>query len=218
MAPLILVTGVGGPLLFMFATLYIGRVRPNYSPMRTFISQLCLNGGACWQIATFILSGALIAICGYLLQTQHLDPSVPPWGWWAVLGSGLGFIGIGIHRDDPWLGYPPGKKTPQGIGLPVTAHGFAHLLISAFTGLALAVSIASFSRQWDGIWWFGYSVGSKLAFLAFYGAALVSGLRTDPPRPFGGRAGLFQRLSVFTALAWIAALAGGLVLSDLQTG
>ncbi len=218
MVPLLLVTGVGGPVLFVLATLSIGRVRSRYSPMRTFISQLCLNGGACWQIATFILAGTLIGIFGLLLGIEPLDPSVPPWGGSAVVAVGLGFIGIGIHRDDPLLDYPPGPRTPQGLRWPVSPHGWAHLLISGLTGLAIVISIASFSRQWDGMWWFGYSVGSKLAFLAFYGIALFSGLRSANPDRWGGFAGLFQRASVFTALAWIAALAGGLALSDLQTG
>jgi hypothetical protein len=210
--PLLIATGVGGPVLFMLATLYIGSVRPHYSPIRTFMSQLCLNGGACWQIATFILSGTLIAIFGSLLQTEHLDPSVPPWGWWAVLGSGIGFIGIGIHRDDPWLSYPPGA--PEGLGFPVSAHGLAHVLMSGFTGLALAVSIASFSAQWDGCWPI-YSALSMAAFLGFYVIALVSGYFSGRRRRFGGFAGLFQRLSVFTALVWIAVLAGRVVAARL---
>jgi hypothetical protein len=53
------------------------------------------------------------------------------------------------------------------------------------------------------------------AFLGFYVIALVSGYFSGRRRRFGGFAGLFQRLSVFTALVWIAVLAGRLVAARL---
>jgi hypothetical protein len=216
---LLLLAGVLGPLVFIPVTLYIGKTRPGYSPIRTFISQLCLDGGARWQIRTFIVSGTLIAVFGVALRSLHLNSTVPWSGSWAIVGAGLGFIGIGIHRDDPWLGYPPGPDTPEGIGLPRSPNGWAHLAFSMTTGILLGASLVAFAQQWDGPAWFAYTAVSLVFFALFYVAAWASGSASAIPGHWaGGRAGLLQRLSIFTPLVWIAAFAGTLVLTGTKAG
>lgn len=209
-----LVAGVLGPFVFVAVTLMLGAIRPHYRPIRTFVSQLCLDEGGPWtianfldsgrwQTANFVVSGVLIALFGLGLSPVG-NGSVPWWQCLPVIWAGVGIIGIGLIHDDPWLSYPPGA--PEYVGKPVTRRGWAHLSVSALTGLGLVVAISSFAGHWGGRW-LAYSVATIFFFLGSYAVALFSGYNSGRREPPGGRGGLFQRLSMFTALAWIAALA-----------
>jgi hypothetical protein len=210
-----LASGVLGPIIFVVVTLALGANRPHYRPIRTFISQLCLDEGGPWKLANFldsgrwqsanfVVSGLLIALFGVTLSPVWGIASVRWWQWLPVIWAGVGIIGIGIIHDDWWLSYPPGA--PDYVGKPVTAHGWAHLSVSALTGLGLVVAISSFARHWD-LQWLLYSVATIFFFLGSYALALYSGHNSGRREPPGGRAGLFQRLSMFSAILWIAVLA-----------
>jgi hypothetical protein len=115
---------------------------------------------------------------------------------------------MGVFRDDPWLSYPP-PQAPPGIGLPVSASGWGHVLSAALTGAALLAACAgaasaSFAAGDPARGW--YSAGSAFLLLGFYGVALVSARASwVPSHPLGGHAGLFQRAAIYTVLVWLAA-------------
>ena len=199
--------GVLGPILFIGVFLWQGATRPNYHPIKTFVSQLSLGDGGWMQIA-FVISGLLIAAFGLAMLVTRRPPL---WGWIAVSVAGFGLIGAGCFVDDPWLGYPPGPGTPAGIGWPVSPHGWGHLLSAFFIFLGLdgaALFFAWAFAQRQRQCWYAYSVISAIAFPVLYVAALASGVASgDPASPLGGYAGLFQRASLVTGLAWVALLA-----------
>jgi hypothetical protein len=135
------------------------------------------------------------------------------WGWLAVILVGLGFALLGHFRDDPWLRYPPGA--PSGIGPPRSPSGFGHLASAFGIFVVLEAGAWSFAR---GLALDGKMRGRRIAialavaFPVLYGVALASGLASglalsDPLNVLGGYAGLFQRLSLTAALAWVAWLA-----------
>jgi hypothetical protein len=213
MARWLLLCGVLGPGVFIVAALVLGATRPNYDPIYTFVSQLSLDGGGDLQVANFLVSGFLIGLSGVGLRLTANASRISRWAWLAVLLVGLGFVLLGVFRDDPWLRYPPGA--PPGIGPPRSSSGFGHL------GSAVGIFVVLEAGAWSlarGLALDGQArarricIALAVAFPLLYGAALVSGLASglassDPLSLLGGYAGLFQRLSLFAALAWVAWLA-----------
>ncbi|HEY8870655.1 MAG TPA: DUF998 domain-containing protein, partial [Candidatus Limnocylindrales bacterium] len=51
----LLASGVIGPVLFFVMFLIEGAIRPDYDPMRVFVSQLSLGDQGWLQIATFVI-------------------------------------------------------------------------------------------------------------------------------------------------------------------
>lgn len=200
----LLACGVLGPGLFVVVFLVEGATRPAYDPMRTFVSQLSLDGGGWVQMGSFIVTGLLIG--AFALGLRGLPAArMPRWGWLAVGLVAVGLVGAGLFVDDPWLGYPPGA--PSGIDLPVSGHGWGHLLSAfvAFVGLVCAPLIfARASGGQAGRPWRIYSFASAILFPMLYVAALASADAILLP---GGYAGLLQRAALVTALGWIALLA-----------
>jgi hypothetical protein len=197
------VFGLLGPLLFIGAFLVLGAVRPNYSPIRVFVSQLSLNGGGGWQVANFIASGVLVLVFGWALRDVVKPGILSPWTWPAVTVVGVGLILLGFFRDDGWFGYPPGS--PPAIGMPRSWHGWGHLSTACVTAVGivlgpLGVLVASGSSDAT---WIAYCLVTPVAFLGLYGLGLASSQGWVLP----DRAGLFQRAALITGLAWIAVLA-----------
>ena len=218
MTTLLLAAGVLGPILFMVASIVMGARRPSYKPVYTFISQLSLDGGGHWQVANFVASGLLISYGGIGLWALSASAGIAPWAWGAVLVAGLGFILMGIFRDDPWLSYPP-PDAPPGIGMPVSGSGWGHLLSAGLTGACLiggALVFASMFGSSGDPGWAGYSIASAVLLPVFYGVGLASGWASATPGHwFAGYAGLFQRLAIGTGLLWVAAVAARFLLSTI---
>jgi hypothetical protein len=213
MARWLLLCGIFGPGVFVVAALVLGATRPNYDPIYTFVSQLSLDGGGDWQVANFLVSGFLIGLSGVGLGLTPNVRRLSGWAWLAVLLVGLGFVLLGVFRDDPWLRYPPGA--PPGIGPPRSPSGLGHLASAFGIFVVLEAGAWSLARglRLDGQGRArGVCIALAVAFPLLYGAALASGLASglassDPLSQLGGYAGLFQRLSLLAALAWVAWLA-----------
>ena len=213
MARWLLLCGILGPGVFVAAALVLGATRPNYDPIYTFVSQLSLDGGGDWQVANFLVSGFLIALAGVGLRLTPNAARISRRGWIAVVLIGLGFVLLGIFRDDGWLRYPPGS--PAGIGLPRSPSGFGHLTSALGIFVVVELGALTFAR---GLARDGQGRARRIcivlavAFPLLYGAALASGVASgmapsDLLHGLGGYAGLFQRLSLAAALAWVAWLA-----------
>ena len=201
--------GVAGPILFVVGFLYLGWKRTDYKPMYTFASQLGLNGGGITWRTVNVISGLLIAAFGFGLR-EAAPGDLVSWSACAVIVGGVGFAIFGISHDDPWLLYPPGA--PPGISTPVTAYGWGHQFgaLIAFVGLESAHVLFAygFALAADGSA-LVYSVLTAVGFPALYAGAVVSAVASwVPGHPWGGRAGLFQKASIATSLAWVAFLAG----------
>ena len=208
METLLLAFGVLGPALFVVGFLFLGWKRRGYMPRYTFASQLALDGGGWqWQVVN-VVAGLFIVLAGLGLR-EAATGELASWGGSAVLLGGIGFVIFGVSRDDPWLLYPP--VAPPGISTPVTAHGWGHQLgaLIAFIGLESAQVLFAYGFANDGdVWPAVYSAATAIVFPALYVAALVSAVASwVPGHPWSGRAGLLQKASIATSLAWVAFLA-----------
>ena len=202
--------GVIGPIVFVSGFWILGARRPGYRPRYTFASQLGLNGGGrVWRTVN-VIAGLLMAAFGVGLRRTMSKGAASSSGWLAVVAGGLGFVTFGISRDDPWLLYPPGA--PRGIGIPVSRSGWGHQAGALSAGLGLETAHVLFTRH------FAlqgepasarYSFVTAILFPSLYGAAIVSGMASrSPGNRLGGSAGLLQKASLATTLAWVAWLAG----------
>jgi hypothetical protein len=191
-----------GPILFVVAFLVLGAIRPNYSPIKVFVSQLSLNGGGDWQVANFVVSGALILVFGLALR-DVIATGLGSWTWIAVSVVGVGLVLLGVFKDDGWFGYPPGS--PQGIGMPRSWHGWGHVSTASVTavGIVLGPLGAVLTGGGSDTLWTAYSLACPFLFLGLYAFGLASSQGWVLP----DRAGVFQRLSLATGLTWIAVLA-----------
>jgi hypothetical protein len=192
-----------GPILFVVGFLILGAIRPNYSPIKVFVSQLSLNGSGGWQVANFVVSGVLILAFGVGLRDVVAVGLIGSWTWIAVSVVGVGLVLLGAFKDDGWFGYPPGS--PQGIGMPRSWHGWGHLSTASVTaaGIILAPLGVVVTGGGSDALWTAYSLACPFLFLGLYAVGLASSQGWVLP----DRAGVFQRLSLATGLTWIAVLA-----------
>jgi hypothetical protein len=132
------------------------------------------------------------------------------WGPVLLGVCGLGLIGAAIFKTDPAFGYPPGAPTAS------TLHGAVHLLMSNLSIISVVAACIVLAwrfretRGWRG--WAVYSIATAVLVLVF---AFVAMLVTSPGP--GSLFGLFQRLSLFTALVWIAMVAIRLLGREVPT-
>ena len=200
----LLAAGVAGPILFALAFSWLGAIRPDYDPMRHFVSLLSLTAAGLPMTITFLVSGALIAVAGVGLRgampAGRGRVAIPL----ATSLAGLGFVLAGIFPTDPVQGYPPG--TP--LEMPSTASPSAALhLTGAFLFFGGMTVAAAFAARRFGIagerGWAAYSAVSAILIL------VANAVTSTPPgtiSPLAPVAGILQRISIIAGLAWLALL------------
>jgi hypothetical membrane protein len=201
----LLAGGVIGPVLLVVVFSIEGAIRPDYDPIRVFMSQLSLGEQGWVQIANFVVSGLLIMAFAVGLRRVVSSGRASRWGPILVGLVGLGLVVSGVFVTDPALGYPPG--TPPGFSQNPSWHGSLHLLgaLLVFGGLPITSFVFGrrFQAQADRRW-ARYSVATGIGMLAVFvaanlGASGVAGL--------GDIAGALQRVAILIGFGWIAALA-----------
>jgi hypothetical protein len=191
--------GVLGPVIFVASFLVQGALRSGYDALRHPVSSLSLGSAGWVQMATFWLTGLLIAAYAVGLRRAGC-------GWWTPVLVGLvgvGLVGAGIFAADPISGYPPGSP----VSAPPSAHGIAHQLFSTpvFTALpaAMLVMTRRFLRSGERGWaWY-----SLLSALLFFGSFVLSSFGFGQNAVLMPVGGLWQRLALVVGLSWLAALA-----------
>jgi len=201
----LLTAGLVGPLFFFIVVLVEGTTRPGYNAWHHTMSSLAL-GPQGWVLTTALLVLGALLLCFAAGLRRVLDPGRgSTWGPILIAVTGLGLIVETIFPTDPILGYPPGASAT------LTPHGLVHHLMSLFEAppiVAACIVLAHrFARAPEGRPWMLYSIATIIVVVAFSVLAALAGLSTDPGSPVG----LFQRLEFFTAVGWIALLAGRLL-------
>jgi hypothetical membrane protein len=189
-------TGVAGPALFTVTWLIEGALRPGYDPIRSWISELALSDRGWIQLASFLISGALIAVFGRGLRAAITEGRSARWGPRAVIAAGAALFAAGVFVIDPGTYHPPGAAG-------MTWHGILHNIAGPIVFISLAAAAAIYSRRFTR--WYGLTTAALV--IAFWVAAGVlndldhAGVWSPAP------AGLLERLSVLTGFAYVAYLA-----------
>ena len=198
---LLLACGAVGPLLFVVVFLVEGAIRPDYSPLRHFVSSLSLGDGGWVQVASFLICGTLVACFAVGLRLALVAGKGATWGPILLGVFGVSLLGAGLFSTDPLLEYPPGAAAVT------TVHGALHMLFSLIAFAALAAACLVLSRRFAGdpTWrgWAAYSVVTGILVLALFVATDVVSLSPDPTAP----AGLVQRITIAVGWGWVALLA-----------
>lgn len=185
--------GVVGPILWAFATLYCAAVRPGYDPINQFISELAERGSSTEHIMRlfgFYFPGLLVAAFGVSVLGHRVSSMAAV----LVITNGLGRLVAGIFPCDAGCPIMDARSVSQ------TIHNCAGLL----TGLTLPVAAL--------LWFVGSKRVGRSDLFAWYSLAsgvvgllaLIVMLMNSPAR---NSVGLFQRLSVGVANAWVVTLA-----------
>jgi hypothetical protein len=193
---------VAGPV-FVATFLLEGAARDGYQPLRHPVSSLALGSRGWIQAGNFAVTGTLL-LAGAAGLAGAGDRATSSRAAPALIGAaGAGLIGSAVFPTDPVSGYPPG--TPDALIRPSPA-GAAHNLaaVPVFFGLPAAALACSWRSWRAGQRRFGlYSASTAITMLATM--ALAAAGFGQSPR-FVNLGGLFQRASIITGFAWLAAL------------
>ena len=188
---------IAGPL-FAAVLLIAGATRPGFDAVRHPGSSLALGPGGWIQSANFVVAGVLsLAFAISLVFLRGTRKA------WMIAIWGIGLVGAGIFVADPVSGYPPG--TPP-IPVP-TFSGRMHDLLSLAGFLAMTGAIFSFAGGRGGGRGRGWVIYSILSGILFVGSLFLATQGFAQVEPWVAIAGLLQRVAVFTAWAWLGALA-----------
>ena len=194
---------IAGPLFVSVFTVE-GARRPDYTPLRHPVSSLALGSRGWVQVANFAATGML-----YLAGSVGLSRSSDADGCGQLGPVALGLIGVGLlgsaaFRTDPVSGYPPGTPpTPSEPSAAGSMHNVAALPI--FLGVpAVALACAWRFHRAGRQGWALYSAATGVSMLAGTGL-FGAGFGQASPR-LTDRAGLFQRATIVSGIAWITAL------------
>ena len=178
--------GLAGPVLFVSLILLCGALRPGYSHVTQFISELGERGGshaALMNFLGFIPTGILLAVFGVSLAYLFPRTSLSLAAAILLVVYGLGITGAGLYSCDP--GCPS-----RDLSFEATMHRVVS--ISAFIAGILGIRSLGAWRSW-----WRYSAVSSVMALVFL---VVVGV-TEQSRVFTG---VWQRLSMVTMDLWCA--------------
>ena len=185
--------GLLGPLLFATLVAVLGALRPGYSHVAQFISELGASGtqyAAGMNYAGFVPAGLLLAALGVSLFRALRRSALAIAGAALVTLFGVLIASSGIVSCDPGC--------PQGSG---SAENTVHNSIAPVLFIALIVAPALLGQYFRGVPALRalslYSFLTSVAALVFF-AAMVHSLETRE------LTGLWQRLLLATQFAWCA--------------
>ena len=185
--------GVAGPVLFVSLIILCGALRPGYSHVTQFISELGETGGSrapLMNLLGFIPTGLLLAAFGVSLAYRFPWTSLSLAAAILIVAYGLGITGAGLYSCDP--GCPSQHLSFEGM---------MHRVVSISAFLAGILGIALWGRCFRSLatWrslsrYSAVSSAMALVFLLLVGVTEQSRVLT----------GVWQRLSMVTMDLWCA--------------
>jgi len=171
--------GVAGAAGFVLVFLLNDAVKPNYEPIRDFVSEAAIGPGGWVQITNFLVAGALLTV-----SSVALSRAVSRWTGRLIGIYGVCLAAAGVFVADP---------VPSDRG---TWHGLAHNLVSlvVFAALTAACFTASRWRPTPTWRWYCYATGVAVPVLFVITGAV------------SGTTGLWQRLCIVVGWTWLVAL------------
>lgn len=174
--------GVAGPVAFAAAWSLLGRRLPGYSPVDDPISRLAADGA---PDAALMTAGLVAFGVGVPLYGAALRDALPGPAWAAAAATGLATLGVAA--------FPLTAHGPDTVHGAVAGVAYASL---AATPLLAAAPLARAGRRG----WAGASVAVGTVSAASLAATAA-----------GPATGLFQRVGLTVAHAWVVASAVGIL-------
>lgn len=174
-----LLGGAVGAVSFVVVFLVNDAVKPDYEPMRDFVSEASIGRGGWVQIANFLVTGILL-----LASSFALSRTVGAWTGRLVGLVGAGLTAAGVFVSD---------AVPHGH---VTWHGIAHNAVSILVFASLSLACITAARWRPTPNWRRYCIGTGIAVPALF---LVAGAASQT-------SGLWQRLTIVVGWSWLAVL------------
>jgi Protein of unknown function (DUF998) len=164
---------IAGPL-YMLVSLVQAFTRTGFDITRHALS-LLTNGDLGWlQMVNFIATGLLITAGAVGMRQALHTGRGRTWAPLLIGVFGSSFVGAGIFKPDPALGFPVG--TPADA-MTISSAGIVHFAFGGVGFLALIVACFVLARRFSGLQQRGWSafcvITGIVFFLAF--AALSSG-------------------------------------------
>lgn len=192
MSRMLTLGGVAGPILFTVIVVTCGALRPEYSHLSQFISELGEIGGpnaGLMNYAGFMVPGALILVSGLGLVGPLPRSGLTIAGAFLVALFGAGVFAAGVFSCDP--GCLPENPSREG---------FLHNLVSliAFVAMIAGVALLGFQfRRMPG--WPGFALYSFLTAAAAAALLLVMMIVTAAMPIIG----LVQRVFLGVLFLWL---------------
>ncbi|HJU73094.1 MAG TPA: DUF998 domain-containing protein [Gemmatimonadaceae bacterium] len=192
--------GVLGPAVFTTLVIVCAALRPEYSHLNQFISELGATGttdASLMNRAGFIPAGALIAGFGIALIRQ-LSLGVRS----ILAGSLIAFFGVGMSLAGFFPCDPGCPQPPTSLAGTIHDRVSVAAFVAAIAGIGLWAMEFRTRSVWRGIWL--YSALASAASLLFL-IALATSIDSR------SLTGLWQRLLIATVFGWYAVVALRLV-------
>lgn len=170
---LLLCSFLAGPI-YMGVSLAQALTRPAFDLTRHPLS-LLTNGDLGWlQVANFIVTGFLILAGAFGMRRALPTGTGRLWGPVLIGLFGLSFVGAGLFKPDPAMGFPVG--TPADA-MAISSTGIAHFAIGGIGFIAVIAACVVFARRFhsqQNTFWAIASMLTGLVFLAAF-AGIASG-------------------------------------------
>lgn len=187
-------------MLFVGVFSIEGWLRPGYSPVSLFVSELSIGPRGWTQIINFLLTGTLMVVFGHGLRVALRGGTAGTAG--PVL---LQIIGIALFFSGPFVTDPSAM-----LGLH-TVHGTVHQLFGAVVFSLAPVSCFVFYRRFriDPAWrpLSGWTLGVGVALVV---EVVLLKVAQQPDGPLFDWKGLVQRVLLLTFMGWLFAVAARL--------
>jgi hypothetical membrane protein len=190
--------GIIAPIIFVGLFTLEGWLRPGYSAVSQYVSELSLGPRGWIQIANFVVTGGLLFIFALSIRTEFKDGKASRLGWILLAISAFALLLSGPFVMDP-------ASAPRDQW---TWHGISHHLVGAlgFFTLAPVICFVFWRRFREDKKWQSFSAWTIIATAIILIVIIVLRMVPVPPAlantvtPWKG---LIQRTVIVTYMVWI---------------
>ena len=189
-----------GATLFIVVFLVEGWLRPGYSPISMFVSELSLGSRGWVQITSFVVTGALIVVFGRGLAVALHGGAA------AVAGPLLlTLIGVALMASGPFL------TDPSTVFNQHSVHGIIHGLFGAVVfSLAPASCLVLYRRFRRDPAWRGLATWTLVVGVTLIVEVVLLKVAEQPTSALFAWKGLVQRVILISFFGWLFTVAARL--------
>ena len=189
-----------GATLFIVVFLVEGWLRPGYSPISMFVSELSLGSRGWVQITSFVVTGALIVVFGRGLAVALRGGAA------AVAGPLLlTLIGVALMVSGPFIADPSTMFDQHSV------HGIIHGLFGAVVfSLAPASCLVLYRRFRRDPAWRGLATWTLVVGVTLIVEVVLLKVAEQPTSALFAWKGLVQRVILISFFGWLFTVAARL--------